>query len=136
MSEQKLETKKLSPLHYRTYDRLCEYHCGAKTKTTVNSLCEVLLGEINANNRRTMRKVLTDINLYGDFDKIVCRVGGVYVASNEQESKAYINATRNRGLIALTEAWKLQQKQGRNGQGKIAFGDYFKEYCETFDKKD
>lgn len=126
--EQKLEIKKARAICYRVYDYLKENHIGRENSITAENLARKF-----GVSKRCMREVVNSINLYGEFDKIVCRDNfGIYVAETQDEALAYIATARHRGIAILYEAYKCGQKHQRSGQCKIPFSSYYKEYCETY----
>lgn len=127
-SEQKVEVKKARAICYRVYDWLCENAVGRSHSITAKNLARKF-----GVSKRCMREVVNSINLYGEFDKIICRDRyGIYVAETQDEALSYIATARHRGIAILYEAYKCQQKHGRAFQEKIPFGEYYKEYCETY----
>lgn len=130
-SEQKVEVKKARAICYRVYDWLCENAVGRSHSITAENLARKF-----GISKRDLREVLRAINIYGEFDKIVCRNNyGIYIAENAEEALNYIATSRHRGIAILYEAYKCQQKHNRAGQEKIPFGEYYKTYCETYEEK-
>lgn len=129
MSEQKLETKKVRTICYRVYDYIKDNHNGRENSITAEELARKF-----AISKRDLREVLNEINLYGVFDKIVCRDKGIYIAETADEGLSYIATARHRGIAILYEAYKCSQKHSRAGQEKIPFGAYYAEYCKTYEE--
>lgn len=128
--EQKLEVKKARAICYRVYDYLKDNHIGRQHSITAENLARKF-----AISKRDLREVLTEINVYPMFDKIVCRNNyGIYIAENQEEALSYISTARHRGIAILYEAYKCSQKHSRAGQEKIPFGQYYSEYCKTYEE--
>lgn len=130
-SEQKVQVKKARAICYRVYDYLKERHIGRSHSITAENLARKF-----AISKRDLREILSEINTYPMFDKIVCRNNyGIYIAENQMEALSYVGTVRHRGIAILYEAYMCQQKHNRAGQEKIPFGQYYKEYCETYAEK-
>lgn len=123
-----METKKASQKAYRVYDYLCKNCVGREHKQS----CEQVARAFGI-DRRTLRDVIFEINTYMEFDKIVCRDVGLYIAKNSEEAERYINTATNRWMSIYYEAKHITDKCKLAGQGKIPFGKYYKESRETFD---
>lgn len=125
-----IETKKASEKAYRVYDYLCKNCVGRENREG----CEQVARAFGM-SRRMLREVIFEINTYMDFDKIVCRDVGLYIAADKAEAERYINTATNRWKSICLEAQHLTDKCKLAGQGKIPFGKYYKESRETFSKK-
>lgn len=127
-SEQKVEVKKARAICYRVYECLKAEHIGRQHSITAENLARKF-----AISKRDLREVLTEINVYPMFDKIVCRNNyGIYIAENQTEALQYINTAKHRAISIFYEAYALEHKHGRAGQYKIPFGEYYKSSCETY----
>lgn len=123
-----METKKASEKAYRVYDYLCKNCVGREHKQS----CEQVARAFGI-DRRALRDVIFEINTYMEFDKIVCRDVGLYIAADKQEALKYMNTATNRLMSIYKEAYSIGQKIKLAGQGKIPFGKYYKDSRETFE---
>lgn len=130
-SEQKVEVKKARAICYRVYDFLKEQCVGRSHSITAENLARKF-----AISKRDLREVLTEINTYPMFDKIVCRNNyGIFVAENQTEALQYVNTAKHRAISIFYEAYALEHKHSRAGQGKIPFGSYYQQYCATYEER-
>lgn len=125
-----IKVNKASSKAYRLYDYLCKNHVGKENMTTVDKLCEIF-----SSNRREIRDIITEINTYMEFDKIVCRTGGIFIAKDEKELEVAINTANRKAMSFLKEMSCINKKSKLDGQLKMKIGKYFKSYRECFEEE-
>lgn len=125
---EEMVVKKASKMAYRVYDYLKSNHVGKENKTTCNVLC----AKFNI-GRRELREVLTEINNYMEFDKAICRTGGIYIAKDSEELNIAIKTAHKKAMSFLVEMRNITKKGNLDGQCKMSFGKFYKEFRECFE---
>lgn len=126
---EEMVVKKASKMAYRVYDYLKSNHVGKENKTT----CKQLQSVFQIKDRREVRKIITEINTYMEFDKTVCRTGGIYIVRVPMELEIAKKTAKSKAMSYLREYSCLTKKGNLDGQCKMSFGKFYKEFRECFE---
>lgn len=121
-----IETKKHETVAYRIYDEL-KNHVGKQNAVSAAELS----GMFNISERQ-LRDYIHELREDMSFDKVILSCNKGYYIPTEQEGTADVQRLLSQAFSTLRIARATVTKGGRNGQGKIKLGKYYKEFVEAF----
>lgn len=112
------------------YGFLTTYAVGRKFAISAGTLSE--LWDVT---ERKLRDIINEIRTSPDFEKVIGSCSRWYfVCANEEEVRSTNESLRHHALSELQVYWANERKAGRNGQGKIIFGDDGEPFIEALAK--
>lgn len=125
-----VEIKKHRPIVYRYYDYLKKHHLGAENGISRNELCKIF--NINLQTQKT---ILREINQGTDFDKLVSTSNSIYMCKRKSECQLAIHNELVSALTRLNKAKAMADKLDKQGQFKMSFGQYYKDFITVYEDK-
>lgn len=120
-----MESKKLTSLHYRIYDKL-KQHEGID-----NAIKSRELSETFNISTRELRSYIHDIRLSGELEKVIgCSNSGYYICTIE-DFAITLSRLMRQTLGGFKVIHALKRKANLHGQGKIKLVAYYKDFAET-----
>ena len=123
-----METKKHKPIVYRYYDLLKKEYYGKENGIKRKDLAEIMGVDV-----ATQKSILKEINQSPDFDKLISTCGSIYMCKTKEEVDLTLRHTWNTTKTLLDKYMAMSNKAQRNGQAKIALGEYFKQYVTVYE---
>lgn len=117
----------LSEKAYDLYNYLLAHHLGKNR----GILRPDLAREFGV-DERTLRKLTQEINSSMNYDKMVSTSHCCYLCATKEECLNALRNTYNMAITLFKKAKKMEKKVGMNGQVRIALGENYKDFIETF----
>lgn len=121
-----IETKKHAPLIYRVYDEI-KAHVGKSNAISGKDLSAQF--DIS---QRHLRDIIHEIRADETLTHLILSCNKGYYVPTKDEGAKDINRIMNQACSLFKIAHKLAKKSELDGQGKIALGDYFKPFVESY----
>lgn len=123
--------KRLLPICYKIYEYLKNNACGYSKRVNSSTLCKEFDIKSNEHLRKYIRKIRNDETL----QKVICseptKNGGYWIANNEEEIKNTLDDLYNRAVDMLKTYSSIKKKLTSDGQERITFSKYERDYIET-----
>lgn len=129
VEENSLKVNNHEPIVYRVYDYMKKHHVGEKYAISSQSLCDVFNID-----ERDLRKIIREIRMSGQLEKIIVSSNKGYYMATEGEVDALVARLIRHGAAEIQVARNIAKKAQRDGQFKIQFGPYYKEIYESICK--
>ncbi len=121
-----IETKKHESVIYRIYDEL-KNHIGKE-----NAISGASLSAMFDISERTLRTYIHEIRESKDLSKVILTCNKGYYIPTAEEGTKDVGRLFNQAISTLRVARATMDKAGLQGQYKIKFGEYYKEFVEAF----
>ena len=121
----------LCSLDYKMYEYLKKNATGYSKRVKSSTLMK----EFNIKDNKTLRQHIQNIRNDEILQKIVCseagKNGGYWIANNEQEIEETLEHLYKRAMEMLKTYSSIKRKAKLNGQYRIKFSKYEREYIES-----
>lgn len=121
-----IQTKQHESIRYRIYDEL-KKHVGKQ-----NAVSAAELSGMFGISERQLRDHVHELREDMQFDKVILACNQGYYIPTEEEGTKDVQRLFHHAFSTLRIARATVTKGGRNGQGKIKLGKYYKEFVDAF----
>lgn len=114
------------PITYRVYEFL-KGRVGQE-----NAISAKELADLHGVTERELRNIIAEIRKSTDLEKIIGSCNRGYYLCTEEEFNAANRRLKKQALSILKVVYANEKKAGRNGQGKMRFGKYYKPFVKSY----